>query len=232
MEETVSLIRTKSLDVCQSSEYILSDVNLDIALGEFVYLLGKVGSGKSSLLKTLYADLPIEKGEVHVLGYDLKKIKKSQIPYLRRKMGIIFQNLELLNDRNVYDNLKFALKATGWKKKKDIRRRIFDVLESVGMIGKINSFPQELSGGQKQCINIARAILNSPALIIADEPCANLDAESGEKIMNILSELNKNGSTVIVVTHNCSIIEKHNGVMYLCKNHRVIKIEDVSEQEF
>lgn len=118
MEETVSLIRTKSLDVCQSSEYILSDVNLDIALGEFVYLLGKVGSGKSSLLKTLYADLPIEKGEVHVLGYDLKKIKKSQIPYLRRKMGIIFQNLELLNDRNVYDNLKFALKATGWKKKK------------------------------------------------------------------------------------------------------------------
>lgn len=229
MEERASLVKTKSLDVCQSGECVLANVNIDIKTGDFVYLLGKVGSGKSSLLKTLYAELPIERGEVFVSGYNLNNIKRKQIPFLRRKMGIVFQEIELLNDRNVYDNLKFALKAIGWKKKKEIKKRIIEVLELVGMFNKINSFPQQLSGGEKQSINIARAILNNPSLIIADEPSSNLDFESSEKIMNILTELNKCGTAIIVVTHNYSLIEEYNTQIYLCDNHRVIKINSVSE---
>lgn len=220
------LIATRGLNVFQQDSCILQNVNIQIDLGEFIYIIGKVGSGKTSFLKTLYAELPVLEGEVIVADFDLYKIKKNQIPLLRRKIGMVFQDLELLNDRNVFENLKFVLKATGWKKQKEIKKRILEVLDIVGLNDKVNLFPKQLSGGEKQSLNIARAILNNPPLIFADEPTTNLDPESVDTVINLLYQLAKTGITVIVVTHNYSLLDKYKGRILLCKDHKITEINN------
>ena len=181
----------------QQKNTILKNVNIDIASGEFVYLIGKVGSGKSSFLKTLYAELPLEYGKAEVAGFQLKKIKKSQIPLLRRKCGIVFQDFKLLIDRNVYENLEFVLKATGWKNKKAIRERIETVLTKVGMSDKQAKMPHQLSGGEQQRIVLARALLNAPPLILADEPTGNIDPETSYQLVELLKEICDTGKTIM-----------------------------------
>ena len=170
--------------------------------GEFVYLIGKVGSGKTSLLKTFYGELDVIDGEAEVLGYNMRSIKRKHIPQLRRKLGIVFQDFQLLTDRTVYNNLEFVLRATGWKNKREIQERIEEVLDLVGMSNKGYKLPNELSGGEQQRIVIARAVLNSPAIILADEPTGNLDSVNGVEVMELLSELNRQGTTIIIVTHS------------------------------
>lgn len=201
---------------------VLHDVNLNINKGEFVYITGKVGSGKSSLVKTLYAELPIAEGEANVMGYDLTTLKAKHTPELRRKLGIIFQDFQLLTDRSIDANLRFVLKATGWKNEFDIDRRIKEVLELVGMETKGYKMPNELSGGEQQRIAIARAILNNPELILADEPTGNLDNETSCQITELLHSICKNGSTVIMITHNLNLIEKYPGRLLLCSNGNII----------
>ena len=192
-----SIIKMEGGVIRQQKNTILKNVNIDIASGEFVYLIGKVGSGKSSFLKTLYAELPLEYGKAEVAGFQLKKIKKSQIPLLRRKCGIVFQDFKLLIDRNVYENLEFVLKATGWKNKKAIRERIETVLTKVGMSDKQAKMPHQLSGGEQQRIVLARALLNAPPLILADEPTGNIDPETSYQLVELLKEICDTGKTPI-----------------------------------
>ena len=196
------LISYKNVEICQEEQIILSDVNLEIASGEMVYLLGRVGSGKSSLMKTFYAELPITGEKADVLGQDLLTIKRKEIPYLRRKVGVVFQDFQLLSDRIVSDNLLFVLKATGWKDKQLMRNNIHDVLQQVGMTEKAYKMPHQLSGGEQQRVVIARALLNAPGLILADEPTGNLDPETGQGIMELLYSISQAGMTVIMSTHN------------------------------
>ena len=196
------LISYKNVEICQEEQIILRDVNLDVTSGEMIYLLGRVGSGKSSLMKTLYAELPIEGDRADVLGYDLLTIKRRDIPYLRRKVGVVFQDFQLLSDRNVEDNLLFVLQATGWKDKQLMRNNIHDVLLQVGMAEKAYKMPHQLSGGEQQRVVIARALLNAPGLILADEPTGNLDPETSRGIMELLYSISQAGMTVIMSTHN------------------------------
>lgn len=202
----------------QQKNTILKNVNIDIASGEFVYLIGKVGSGKSSFLKTLYAELPLEYGKAEVAGFQLKKIKKSQIPLLRRKCGIVFQDFKLLIDRNVYENLEFVLKATGWENKKTIRERIETVLTKVGMSDKQAKMPHQLSGGEQQRIVLARALLNAPPLILADEPTGNIDPETSYQLVELLKEICDTGKTIIIATHQYDLIEKFPGRVFCCEH--------------
>ena len=205
---------------------VLRDVNFHVDEGAFIYLIGRVGSGKSSLLKTIYVELDIDEAdEANVLGFDLKTIRRPEIPQLRRKMGIIFQDLQLLSDRSVYRNLYFVLKATGWKDKDDINRRIDEVLQQVGMTDKKDRMPHELSGGEQQRISIARALLNSPKLIVADEPTASLDTETADKIIQLLREISLTGTAVILTTHNRSLLNKYPGIVYRCNDGH---LEDVT----
>ena len=197
-----ALIQYKNVEIHQQELCVLSDVNLELHKGEFVYLIGKVGSGKTSLLKTLYGELDVIDGEAEVLGYNMRSIKRKYIPQLRRKLGIVFQDFQLLTDRTVYNNLEFVLRATGWKNKQEIQDRIEEVLQLVGMSNKGYKLPNELSGGEQQRIVIARAVLNSPAIILADEPTGNLDSVNGVEVMELLSELNRQGTTIIIVTHS------------------------------
>jgi cell division transport system ATP-binding protein len=203
-----AIIELKNAIIRQQDNIILTDVNLEVEKGEFVYLIGKVGSGKSSLMKTLYADLPLKDGGGSVAGFYLPIIKRKQIPYLRRKIGIIFQDFQLLTDRSVYENLEFVLKATGWKNKKEIQNRIHEVLEKVHMGNKGYKMPHELSGGEQQRIVIARALLNSPDIILADEPTGNLDPETSDELAEILMDISKNGKTVIMATHQHDLLKK------------------------
>jgi len=196
------LISYKNVEICQEEQVILRNVNLNVSSGEMIYLLGRVGSGKSSLMKTLYAELPILGDEANVLGHDLLKIKRREIPYLRRKVGVVFQDFQLLSDRNVEDNLMFVLKATGWKDKQAMKNNIHDVLQQVGMAEKSYKMPYQLSGGEQQRVVIARAMLNAPGLILADEPTGNLDPETGKGIMELLYSISQAGMTVIMSTHN------------------------------
>ena len=196
------LISYKDVEICQDEQIVLKDVNLEITSGEMVYLLGRVGSGKSSLMKTFYAELEVEGTEAQVLGYDMLKIKRREIPYLRRKVGVVFQDFQLLVDRNVEENLMFVLKATGWKDKHAMKNNIHDVLKQVGMAEKAYKMPYQLSGGEQQRVVIARALLNAPGLILADEPTGNLDPETGKGIMDLLYSISKAGMTVIMSTHN------------------------------
>lgn len=198
----MNLLEYKNVDVCQLEQVVLHNISLTVANGEFVYLLGKVGSGKSSFLKTIYAELPIKNGEARVLDYDLLSIRRKNIPYLRRKIGIVFQDFQLLNDRSVEDNLMFVLKATGWKDKNVMKNHIQDILRQVGMENKAYKMPHQLSGGEQQRIVIARALLNSPEIILADEPTGNLDHETGKGIIELLQGICKSGTTVIMSTHN------------------------------
>ncbi len=220
------LIKLKNISVCQENKTILESVNFEAGIGEFIYIIGKVGSGKSSLVKTMYADLPFKDGEANVVGISLQKIKHKEVTALRRKIGMVFQDLQLLTDRNVYENLKFVLRATGWKNKSDMDIRIEQVLRSVGMLDKINSMPSKLSGGEQQCVCIARATLNNPPLIFADEPTGNLDPESAYEVMKILHKLKDEGKTVIMVTHNYNLLKKFPGKTYICENGKFYEMHE------
>lgn len=196
------LIEYKNVEIHQADQIVLHDVNLTVEPGEMIYMLGKVGSGKSSLMKTFYGALPIAGGEARVLEYDMTAIRRRKLPYLRRRLGIIFQDYKLLTDRSVEDNLLFVLRATGWKDKKLMREHVREVLEQVGMETKAYKKPYELSGGEQQRVVIARALLNSPEIILADEPTGNLDAETGQEIMELLYSISQAGITVLISTHN------------------------------
>ena len=196
------LIKYRNVEICQDEQIVLTDVNLSISSGEMVYLLGRVGSGKSSLMKTIYGELPVEGTMATALDYDLLKLRRREIPYLRRKVGVVFQDFQLLSDRNVEENLLFVLKATGWKDKRAMRSNIMDVLKQVGMEEKAYKMPYQLSGGEQQRVVIARALLNAPGLILADEPTGNLDTETGRGIMELLYSISQAGMTVIMSTHN------------------------------
>lgn len=198
----MSLVSYHNVEVRQAEQIVLKDVTLEVEAGDLVYLLGKVGSGKSSLMKTFYAELPIAAGEAVFLGYDLSKLSRRQIPYLRRKIGIVFQDFQLLTDRTVEENLLFVLRATGWKDKQVMKNHVQSVLEQVGMQDKRYKMPYQLSGGEQQRVVIARALLNSPEVILADEPTGNLDAETAREIMELLNSISKAGMTVIMSTHN------------------------------
>lgn len=202
----------------------LKNINLDIIPKDFIYLIGKTGSGKSSILRTIYADLPVKQGEAEVLGYDLIKIKKKEIPNLRRKIGIIFQDFKLLPDRSVSKNLEFVLKATEWKKKEKIEKRIDNVLEQVKMNDYKNRLPNELSGGEKQRVSIARALLNKPKLVLADEPTGNLDPATSLEIMNILNSINSQGTSIIMATHDYQLISKNPKKTIRIENERIFEL--------
>ncbi|MBV5311907.1 MAG: ATP-binding cassette domain-containing protein [Prolixibacteraceae bacterium] len=203
-----NIIELVNADIVQRDHVVLTDISLEIKTGEFVYLIGKVGSGKSSLFKTLNAELPLDKGEGKVAGYNLAELKTRDIPFLRRKLGIVFQDFRLLSDRNVYDNLAFVLKATDWKDEKEIDDRVITVLDMVALLGKAKSMPHQLSGGEQQRISIARALLNNPEIILADEPTGNLDPDTSIELMQIFKNLNEQGKTIVVATHDYPLIRK------------------------
>ena len=217
-----TIINLEKVSIFQKHNLVLTNVSLHIDKGEMVYLLGKTGSGKSSLLKTLYADLDLQQGNASVAGYNLGVIKRKEIPYLRRKLGIVFQDFQLLTDRTVNDNLLFVLKATGWKDKADMQKRIQEVLEKVHLSTKGFKMPHELSGGEQQRVSIARALLNDPELILADEPTGNLDPETSEGIMNLLLEISKNGRAVLIATHDIMMFDKFPSRTIRCENGNVI----------
>lgn len=217
------LIKYEDVDICQQELIVLKDVNLEVSSGEFIYLLGKVGSGKSSLLKSFYREVPINSGTAHIFEYDLRKIKKSQIPYLRRRFGIVFQDFQLLIDRTVNQNLEFVLRATGWKDKMAIESQIENVLSQVGMSTKGYKMPHQLSGGEQQRIVIARSLLNSPEIIIADEPTGNLDPETGQGLIDLLYQISSAGTTVIIATHNLSWLSKYPGRIIRCEDERLLE---------
>lgn len=225
-ENSTLLVDVKGLNIYQDDKLILQNVNMHVDVGEFVYLIGKVGSGKSSLLKTLYCELPVVEGEVNVVGYDLQKIKNNKIPMLRRKIGMVFQDFELMNDRSVYENLRFVLRATGWKDKQEIETRINEVLKSVGMLDKKMSMPAQLSGGERQSVSVARALLNNPPIIFADEPTGNLDPESADVIVDLLYKLSQSGKSVLMVTHNHGFFRKYAGRIYTFGNQTVTEQGD------
>ena len=212
------LIDYKDVELCRRENVILQNVTFQQHKGEFLYVIGKVGSGKSTLLKTLYAEMPINKGEAFILDYNLRKIKEKQIPMLRRKVGIVFQDFQLLTDRSVNKNLEFVLRATGWKDKDEINERIIEVLDQVAMTKKGYKMPYELSGGEQQRIVIARALLNSPDIILADEPTGNLDADSGHKIVQLLHEICEEGTAVIMTTHNYHLVNNFPAKVKRCHN--------------
>ena len=214
-----ALIRYTDVEIHQQELCVLNDVNLELHKGEFVYLVGKVGSGKTSLLKTFYGELDIASGEAEVLGYDMLHIKRKHIPQLRRKLGIVFQDFQLLTDRTVYDNLEFVLRATGWKSKGEIKDKIEEVLNLVGMSNKGYKLPNELSGGEQQRIVIARAVLNSPEIILADEPTGNLDSETGHAIAELLHGISEAGALVVMTTHNLQLLLEIPGKVYRCADH-------------
>ncbi|MBP5642991.1 MAG: ATP-binding cassette domain-containing protein [Bacteroidales bacterium] len=213
-----SIISIQNGSVFQHDRQILNDVNLDIVEGEFVYLIGRSGSGKSSLLKTLYADIPAISGSFNIAGFNLNNLKRKDIPMLRRKIGIVFQDFQLLYDRNVEQNLSFVLKATGWEEEAGINRRINEVLQLVGLQDKKKSMPHQLSGGEQQSVAIARALLNSPSVILADEPTGNLDPETTNDVMKLLMKIRDNGTTILMATHNYNLILKYPSRVISCAN--------------
>jgi cell division transport system ATP-binding protein len=203
------LLNLQNIHIYQDKHLILKDVSLQINAGDLVYLIGKTGTGKSSLLKALYADLPISEGEAQIVGFDLKQIKDKDIPFLRRKLGIVFQDFKLLTDRTVGKNLEFVLKATGWKNENEIQGKIEEVLQKVGMHNQSHKMPHQLSGGEQQRVAIARALLNDPDLILADEPTGNLDPQTSVEVMEVLRNINKQGKAILMATHDYAIILKY-----------------------
>ena len=222
------LISYKNVNVFQTGDKpVLANVNFHVDEGEFIYVIGRVGSGKSSLLKTLYFELDVDEAdEAIVLNHSLLKLKRKHVPALRRQMGIIFQDVQLLGDRTVYKNLRFVLKATGWKDKQEIDKRIHEVLNDVGLDDKADKMPHELSGGEQQRIAIARAILNKPKVIIADEPTGNLDPETAENIIRMLKEISQTGTAVVMSTHNIPLLDKYPGIVYRCADGALEEITD------
>ena len=219
-----AIIDYKNVEVLRKELLVLKNVNFQLEEGQFVYLIGRVGSGKSSLMKTMYAEVPIEMGEARIFDYDLSAIPRKDVPMLRRQIGVVFQDFQLLSDRSVYDNLLFVLKATGWKNKTDIDERINEVLSEVGMEHKSYKMPHELSGGEQQRIAIARALLNRPKLILADEPTGNLDQETGHQIMSLLHRICAEGTAVIMATHNIQLTEDFPARVVKCEDKNVIEL--------
>lgn len=217
----MAVIEYKNVELHRNDLIALKDVNLSIDEGQFVYLIGKVGSGKSSLLKSIYAEIPIASGSAQVLDFDLSSIRLKEIPYLRRQLGIVFQDFQLLTDRSAYDNLRFVLEATGWRDKVETNQRIEEVLRHVGMLNKSYKKPHELSGGEQQRIVIARALLNNPRIILADEPTGNLDPATGEAIVRYLHEIAAEGTTVIMATHNMALVEQFPARVIKCENRTI-----------
>ncbi len=226
------IISLKNCNIYQQDHLVLSDVNLEVKKGEFVYLIGKVGSGKTSLIKVLNAQLPLREGEGVVAGYDLTRIRKKNTTLLRRKLGIVFQDFQLLIDRSVQSNLEFVLRATGWKNKHEINERIGEVLEKVGLGTKGYKMPHQLSGGEQQRVVIARALLNDPDIILADEPTGNLDPETSEDIIKILINISKNGRAVIFATHNYTLLKKYIARTIKCENGKITETDHNEELEF
>ena len=222
MPETI--VKLQDVAVFQNENLVLNHIDLEVKKGEFVYVIGKTGSGKSSFMKTLYADLPLRQGTGQVVDFDLKTLKERDIPFLRRKLGIVFQDFKLLPDRNVNNNLKFVLKATGWKDAKKMDDKIEEVLNKVGMKTKGFKFPHELSGGEQQRIAIARAFLNDPELILADEPTGNLDPQTSVEVMKVLQDINQNGRTIIMATHDYALILKYPHKTLKCDGSKVFEV--------
>mgnify|MGYP001828484544 CR=1 FL=1 len=222
MAETI--LELKDAAIYQGDNLVLNNVNVEVNKGDFVYLIGKTGTGKSSFMKTLYGDIPLKEGEGNIVDYNLKTLKESDIPYLRRKLGIVFQDFKLLNDRTINDNLLFVLKATGWKDKDKMTNRVEEVLQKVGMKTKGFKFPHELSGGEQQRIAIARALLNNPELILADEPTGNLDPQTSIEVMEVLQDINKNGNTILMATHDYALLLKYPSKTLKCDDNAVYEV--------
>ena len=220
----MSIISYNDVEILRKELVVLKHVTMSVEAGEFIYLIGKVGSGKSSLMKSMYAEIPIYTGTANVLDYNLVDINKKDIPFLRRKIGIVFQDFQLLTDRNVYSNLRFVLEATGWKNQEEIDTRIEEVLTQVGMLNKSYNMPHELSGGEQQRLVIARALLNKPVLILADEPTGNLDPETGEQIVARLHKIASEGTAVIMATHNLQLVEQFPAKVIACENKQVRRL--------
>ena len=218
------IIELINVTIYQNKKTILENLNIEVAKGEFVFLIGRTGSGKSSLIRVLYGDITLKKGVGNVVGFDLLKISQKQIPFLRRKIGIVFQDFKLLSDRNIYNNLKFVLRATGWKNKDDIDRRIKEVLKEVGLFEIEKKYPFELSGGEQQRTAIARALLNTPELIIAAEPTGNLDPQTSNEIMEVFKKLHKQGIAVFMATHDYNMIVKFPGKIFKCDSGKVFEV--------
>lgn len=218
---TGKIVSYTDVDIYRQEVEVLHKVDFSLDPGEFVYLIGKVGSGKSSLMKSMYAEVPVSGGRARVFDFDLNDIRRHEIPYLRRRIGIVFQDFQLLTDRDVRSNLSFVLKATGWTDRREMDERIAEVLAEVGMQGKDYKMPHELSGGEQQRIVIARALLNKPPLILADEPTGNLDPETGEQIVARLRDISSRGTTVVMATHNLQLVDRFPGRMVYCRNHRL-----------
>ena len=226
---TEPVVSVKDTTIYQKQNIVLSEVYFEVSKGEFVYLIGRTGSGKSSLLKTLYADLPLYSGDVMVAGFQLFNIRKKDVPYLRRKIGIVFQDFQLLMDRTVAENLVFAMKATGWRDSAKIKQRLSEVLLKVGLGSAANKMPHQLSGGEQQRVVIARALLNEPAILFADEPTGNLDPQVAEEIMDIFIQINRSGTAILMATHNHNFLEKYPARVLKCEHGRVL---DSAIQEF
>jgi cell division transport system ATP-binding protein len=218
------ILQLTDASIYQREQLILDDVNLKIDKGEFVYLIGKTGSGKSSLMKTLYADLPLRKGTGSIVDYNLKKLKDKDIPFLRRKIGIVFQDFKLLNDRNIYENLRFVLRATGWTELPKIKSKINEVLEKVGITDSIRKMPYQMSGGEQQRVAIARALLNNPDLILADEPTGNLDPKTSMEIMDVLHEIHDSGKSILMATHDYALILKYPHKTIKCDGESIFEV--------
>lgn len=219
-----TIVSLKNAFIFQKKQCILNKVNLEVFPGDFVFLIGKTGTGKSSLIKTLYADLPLQEGQGRVAGYDLVKMKQKDIPYLRRKIGVVFQDFKLLPDRSIFENLRFVLHATGWKQKEEIKNKIDETLATVGLKEVLHKFPFELSGGEQQRVAIARALLNTPELIIADEPTGNLDPQTSLEIMEVFQKLHQGGMTVLMATHDYNMIVKFPGKILRCDEGTVYEV--------
>ncbi|WP_055435196.1 cell division ATP-binding protein FtsE [Lacinutrix algicola] len=219
-----TVLEFKDASIFQGDSLVLSNVNVEIKKGDFVYLIGKTGSGKSSFMKTLYADIPLKKGEGSIVDFNLNTLKEKDIPFLRRKLGVVFQDFKLLTDRTVNANLEFVLKATGWKNKAEMTKRMEEVLDKVGMKTTGFKFPHELSGGEQQRIAIARALLNNPELILADEPTGNLDPQTSVEIMEVLQEINKNGNTILMATHDYALLLKYPSKTLKCDENQVFEV--------
>jgi cell division transport system ATP-binding protein len=222
MSDTV--LSLKNVTIYQENKVILSQINLEVQKGEFLYIIGKTGTGKSSFMKTLYADLPLSEGEGKIVGYDLARLKEDEIPFLRRKLGIVFQDFLLLPDRSINENMLFVLKATGWADLASMQNKIDEVLEKVGLIGIAKKMPHQLSGGEQQRVAIARALLNDPELILADEPTGNLDPQTSAEVLAVLKKINENGKTVIMSTHDYAVIMKFPAKTLKCEDNTIFEV--------